>query len=77
VLLSAWIQESTETIMAASEHVQEAEDPTADGLGIASKGYQQITSWQVRHTCKLPCISFRPRHFACQKAVWVMSGRPH
>ena len=47
MLLSAWIQESTETIMAASEQVLEAEDPTSDGLGIASKGYQQITSWQV------------------------------
>lgn len=47
MLLSAWIQESTETIMAASEEVQEAEDSSPDGLGIASKGYQQITSWQV------------------------------
>ena len=47
MLLAAWIQDNVETIVAATEVPPAAQLPQSDGLGVASKGYQQITSWQV------------------------------
>lgn len=47
MLLTAWVEDSTQTVMAATEVPPEDYEPSSDGLGLTSKGYQQITSWQV------------------------------
>ncbi len=47
MLLTAWVEDSTQTVMTATEVAPEEHEHLGDGLGVASKGYQQITSWQV------------------------------
>ena len=47
MLLTAWVEDSTQTIMAATQMDPDEYEQQSDGLGVASKGYQQITSWQV------------------------------
>lgn len=48
MLLSAWVEDSTQTIMAATEVPPDDYGTPADGLpGTANKGYQQITTWQA------------------------------
>lgn len=47
VLLSAWVEDTVETIMAATDLPGAGANSQADGLGITSKGFNQITSWQA------------------------------
>lgn len=47
MLLTAWVEDSTQTVMAATEVPPEEYEQPGDGFGVASKGYQQVTSWQV------------------------------
>ena len=47
MLLTAWVEDSTQTVMAATEVGRVEYGQQGDGLGVGSKGYQQVTSWQV------------------------------
>ena len=54
MLLTAWVEDSTQTVMAATEVGPVEYEQQGDGLGVGSKGYQQVTSWQV--CTSYPCF---------------------
>ena len=56
MLLTAWVEDSTQTVMAATEVPPEEFEQQGDGFGVASKGYQQVTSWQVFPSPPLPLV---------------------
>lgn len=48
VLLAAWISQQETTYMAAAPMGTALPEGAEEQVGAASKGYQQVTAWQVR-----------------------------
>lgn len=50
--LSAWTSATEKAVITAAEILPSAPDAAGEeGGGVAPKGYQQITGWQVRGPC--------------------------